>query len=42
MSDKKEFTQEYADDVKKRFEKIEASFKEAVEFLKTLGHAPSK
>lgn len=42
MSDKKEFTPEYANDVKARFEKIEALLKEIVEFLKPLGHSPSK
>lgn len=42
MADKKEFTQEYADDVKKRFEKLEKALKEAVEFLVQLGHVPSK
>lgn len=42
MSEKKEFTQEYADDVRKRFEQLEASVKEAIAFLAKLGHTPSK
>lgn len=42
MSDKKEFTSEYAEDVKKRFEKIEAALKAVEEFAVRLGHTPSK
>lgn len=42
MSDKKDFTEQYAQDVKARFEKIEKSLAEAVAFIKKLGHEPSK
>ena len=39
--DKKiEFTQTYATDVKARFEKLEASLADVVEFAKKLGHQP--
>lgn len=40
MADKKEFTQEYADDVKKRFENLEAEINALIEFAKQLGHSP--